>query len=149
VDNPELYQYNLTIYLVFSNCLSLSSSLPLVVPSIDSFNNTHTTRNLSMTYPQHTNRWFACQYSPIVLKQSPTLKSGVGDKFLSARPQRSLSSFFDACNSMVRSFLHTTLSFVFVVCVSFSVFPPFLLLLETIELFMYCIVIYSQVRGVG
>lgn len=56
------------------------------------------------TYQTHhhtTSRWCACQYSPIVLKQSPTLKSGVEDKSLSVRPQRSLSSFFDACNSMV------------------------------------------------
>lgn len=48
-------------------------------------------------------RWFACQYSPIVLKPFPTLRSVEGDKFWSVLHPRSLSSSFDACNSTVSS----------------------------------------------
>ena len=46
-------------------------------------------------------RWFACQYSPIVLRQSPTPKSVDDDKLWSDLPVRSWSSSSDACNSMV------------------------------------------------
>jgi len=48
-------------------------------------------------------RWFECQYSPIVLKQSLTLKSVDADKLWSDRHQRSLSSSFGACKNMVSS----------------------------------------------
>ena len=47
-------------------------------------------------------RWFACQYSPIVLRQSPTPKSVDDDKLWSDLPVRSWSSSSDACNSTVR-----------------------------------------------
>ena len=50
-------------------------------------------------------RWCACQYSPIVLKPFPTLRSVDEDKFWFVLHPRSLSSSFDACNSMVS--LHT------------------------------------------
>ena len=48
-------------------------------------------------------RWFECQYSPIVLRQSPTPKSVDDDKLWSDLPRRLSSSSSDACNSTVSS----------------------------------------------
>lgn len=48
-------------------------------------------------------RWFVCQYSPIVLRLSPTPKSVDDDKLWFDLPRRLSSSSSDACNSMVSS----------------------------------------------
>ena len=51
----------------------------------------------------YSSRWFVCQYSPIVLRLSPTPKSVDDDKLWSDLPRRLSSSSSDACNSTVSS----------------------------------------------
>jgi len=53
----------------------------------------------SLSFYKH--RWFACQFSPIVWRQSPTLKSAERGRSLSVLPPRLLSSFCNVCSNMV------------------------------------------------